>query len=541
MKRFTLGTRTRVTLLGILALMFAAGCGSSTESIRNFSYVKVVNLGPQINSPYDDYSPFVSYDGKLLLFTSKRPAPGGIDQQDDLWMAKRSRTGWSMAEYMSGSINTENDEGAPFIDVSGQVVYFVECDAEDAVGGCDIYKARFVNGRLEQVQNLGKPINSEYWDSQPFVSNDGQYFLFASDRPGGFGGTDLYVSKKLRNGRWGKPRNLGPVINSNGDEKSPFLSPDGTTLYFASDGHGGVGGMDLMIALRNTRSRVWKWNEPVNIGTPINSAADELFFSVSAEEDTIYLASSREGSLGGLDIFAAFPNPYKDTTRYQWFIVGRVGDSVTATPLPGAMVRIYNRDSGEDVELATDRTGSYRFRIRPGSRLKLTAQANGYATRTLEVNIPRDLRFREYRKNILLPPGGKVKSAAASDEVALDSTALFVVHFDFDKANIRSDAARVLDKVIAILKEEPETEVYLDAHTDDMGTELYNLRLSRKRGAAVVRYFAAHGINRSRCKVTAHGEVLPAIPNQTEEAREKNRRVEIRFRIHSSASERDMP
>jgi len=296
-----------------------------------------------------------------------------------------------------------------------------------------------------------------------------------------------------------------------------------------------------MIALRNTRSRVWKWNPPVNIGTPINSSADELFFSVSAEEDTIYLASSRKGTLGGLDIFAAFPNPYKDTTRYQWFIVGRVGDSATATPLPGATLHIYNYGSGEEVERVTDRMGSYRYRIRPGSRLKLTAKANGYETRTLSVKVPVNMRFREYRKNILLPSSGQSIPGSTTGETGLDSTALFVIHFDFDKAEIRSDAARVLDQVLAMLKEEPDAEVYLDAHTDDMGTELYNLRLSRKRGAAVVRYFAERGINRSRFRVTPHGEVMPVVPNETDEAREKNRRVEIRFLNASSASVRTRP
>ncbi len=529
MRLFSATFRSTVAVAGIMALGCTGGCGSSSETIKDFPQVQLENLGPEVNSPYDDYSPSVSYDGQVLLFTSKRPAPGSIDQGDDIWMARRSASGWIEAEYLSGSVNTENDEGAPFVDITELVVYFVECDAEDAVGGCDIYRARYVDGRLEQVQNLGKPINSEYWDSQPFISNDGQYFLFASDRPGGYGGTDLYVSKKLRNGRWGRPKNLGSVINSSGDEKSPFLSPDGTTLYFASDGHGGVGGMDLMIALRNTRSRVWKWNSPVNIGTPINSSADELFFSVSAEEDTIYLASSRTGTRGGLDIFAAFPNPYKDTTRYQWFIVGRVGDSATATPLPMATVRIHNQDSGENVELVTDRMGAYRFRIRPGNRLKITAQAKGYSAKTLVVNVPRNMRFREYRKNILLPSLGQSSSQIATVETSVDTTTSFVIHFDFDKADIRDDAVRVLDRVLAVLKEKPGAEVYLEAHTDDMGTELYNLRLSRKRGAAVVRYFAHRGINRSRFKVTAYGEVKPVAPNETEEERERNRRVEIRI------------
>ncbi|MFA6235042.1 MAG: hypothetical protein WC824_12790, partial [Bacteroidota bacterium] len=193
--------RTILLLAAVLALFTACG-GIAPELIIDHDGVVAENLGEAVNSPYDDYAMFLFQE--RLYFTTNRPTYEGYIQGDDFWFSDREGKGWSKALNYGGKINTQRDEGAPFIGGDGEFVYFVQCWTEDGLGDCDIYSARMdYNGKWQEISNLGDKINSKNWDSQPYISPDGEYLYFASDRSGGFGGTDIYRSKRLRSGRWG--------------------------------------------------------------------------------------------------------------------------------------------------------------------------------------------------------------------------------------------------------------------------------------------------------------------------------------------------
>lgn len=477
--------------------------------------VTVTNLGEGVNSPYDDYAPLVLSASHYLLFTSNRPTPQGEDHGDDFWSSERAHGPFMKAMNLE-KLNTDKDEGSACFSPDGSGVYFVQCWTEDGLGDADIYSASVVNGRWEKIKNLGRDINTKYWDSMPFISPDGSELYFSSDRPGGYGGTDIYVTK-LRNGGWSEPKNLGQEINTSDDEKSPILSPDGEQLYFSSNGRGGVGGFDIYVSKLVRK----KWTTPKNAGTPINSPADELYFSLSAQEDTIFISSRREGGYGGLDLWAADHNPFKDTTRYEFYVAGRVIDTLTTRGVSSATIIVGNKSLGETSTITSGANGQYRFKTNLGTNYIFQVTATGYHPNTLAVSIPKVLSYQEYRRNIPLTP--------IIVEKPETTVVPHIVYFDFDKSYIRTDAVVVLDSVIYRAQQYVKGEVYLDAHTDERGTEAYNIELSRKRGASVSKYLSDHGVQVEWISMTPHGESIPVDSNETDDGRQHNRRVEVRI------------
>lgn len=510
--------RSRNSILFFLVpLCFIAACTASRDTaIPSYPNVNVTNLGEGVNSKYDDYAPVLFSGSQKLLFTSNRSLPDGTPHGDDFWIAERLQSNWTNATNVL-EINSEKDEGGACISSDGKTAFFVECWTKDGFGDADIYSASIVEGKWEKIKNLGKGINTKYWDSMPFISADGSELYFASDRPGGYGGTDIYISKLLRSGAWGEPRNLGSDINTSDDEKSPILSPNGEMLYFASNGLGGVGGFDIYIS-KLVRNR---WSNPQNAGTPINSSADELYFSLSAEEDTIYISSSRSGGFGRFDLWMTDRNPFKDSARYEFYVTGRVIDSVTNRSVINATLHIDNKANGETFTLASGANGQYRFRTNLGVSYDLQATAKGYHETRTYFAVPKKLSYAEFRKNISINPIIVEKP---------ETTAVpFIMFFDFDQADIRDDAKPVLDRTVIEVKKYATCEILIDAHTDERGTEAYNIDLSRERGASVSEFLASHGIPVEWISITPHGEVLPIATNETDEGRQKNRRVEIRI------------
>ncbi len=508
----------RSLALFALPAMLIGACSSTHDiAVPNHPDVTVVNLGQAVNSDEDDYAPALTDASRTLIFTSNRRAPDGSRRGDDFWKATRQSTGWNNAAEIP-EINSDNDEGGAYITPDGATVYFVECWTKDGFGDADIYTAKIAGGKWEKIRNLGKTINTKYWESMPYLSPDGTELYFSSDRPGGYGGTDLYVSKLLRDGNWGPPKNLGPEINTAGDEKSPVVSPGGDRLYFSSNGHGGAGGMDIFVS-RFARN---KWSAPVNAGTPINSPGNDLYFVLSPEEDSLFISSDREGGMGRLDLWVADHNPFKDTTRYEFFVAGRVIDTVAERNVSGALLLCENLSTRESFRLTSGLSGNFRFKTRPGSEYAVKVSREGYHDASVTFKVPEFLSYSEYRRNIPVAPIVVAKPETAAAQ------AYSTVYFDFDKSEIRPDAAVVLDSLLGALKALPAFSLQLDAHTDDWGTEKYNWLLSRSRGASVSRYLSDRGVPVENIAVTPHGELQPASENADEAGRQKNRRVEIR-------------
>ena len=266
------------------------------EAMANPVPFTPVNMGPAINSPDDEYLPTLTADGRTLLFTRyNRPS-----MAEDFYYSRLIDGKWSKAVRMAEPLNSDDNEGAGCISQDGRILYFTACGRPDGAGRCDLYISYRKAGGWSQPQNLGPAVNTSGWESQPCLSIDGQTLYFVSDRKDGYGGMDIWRST-LVEGRWSKPVNMGPGINTKGDEKSPFISFDNQTLYFSSNGHVGMGGMDLFMCRRTGDST---WSEPQNLGYPINTRGDESSLIVSPDGRTAIFSSDQFGGQGGLDLYS---------------------------------------------------------------------------------------------------------------------------------------------------------------------------------------------------------------------------------------------
>lgn len=254
------------------------------------------NMGAGVNSPDDEYLPTLTADGKTLIFTRyNRPY-----MAEDFYQSRLAGSQWGKAVRMAQPLNSDENEGAGCISQDGRILYFTACNRPDGLGRCDLYISYRKNGGWSTPQNLGPGVNSKAWESQPCLSIDGQTLYFVSNRDGGYGGMDIYQTR-LVEGRWTAPENLGPTINTQGDEKSPFVSFDDEKLYFASDGHIGMGGLDLFVCTRNDGGG---WSTPENLGYPINTLGDESSLIVSPDGTTAIFSSDKFGGQGGLDLYS---------------------------------------------------------------------------------------------------------------------------------------------------------------------------------------------------------------------------------------------
>lgn len=286
------------------------------------------NMGDNVNSSDDEYLPTLTADGQTLIFTRYNRAT----MEEDFYSSRLVGGQWSRAVRMGEPLNSEMNEGAGCISQDGRILYFTACGRSDGEGRCDLYISYRKDGQWSRPQNLGPAVNTSGWESQPCLSIDGQTLYFVSDRPGGMGGMDIWKST-LTDGSWSKPTNMGPGINTPGDEKSPFISFDNQTIYFSSNGHVGMGGMDLFLCRRTNDTA---WGEPQNLGYPINTRGDESSLIVSPDGSTAIFSSDKYGGNGGLDLYCfALPEQVRATPiEYKEEITEvapelEVGESIT--------------------------------------------------------------------------------------------------------------------------------------------------------------------------------------------------------------------
>ncbi|MCX6296187.1 MAG: hypothetical protein NTX97_08980, partial [Bacteroidetes bacterium] len=283
-------------------------CNFAINAMRNPVPFEPKNMGPAINSPFDEYFPAITADEQTLLYTRNNRTEK-IAMQEDFLISKKINNEWQPSALIGNGINTGGNEGAPCLSADGQTLFFVACqDNEDGsyaggrkgYGSCDIFYSEKVGENWSKPYNMGNVINTNQYETQPSFSADGKSLYFVSARLGGFGETDIYVSTLNSNGSWSTPKNLGAQINTPGKEESVFIHPDGKTLYFGSNGHVGMGGLDLYVSRIDDKGQ---WGAPVNLGYPINTYGDENSMLVSASGNLAYMASNRAGGQGGLDLY----------------------------------------------------------------------------------------------------------------------------------------------------------------------------------------------------------------------------------------------
>ncbi|MBQ9418175.1 MAG: PD40 domain-containing protein [Bacteroidales bacterium] len=276
------------------------------QAVDNPVPFRPVNLGPNINTAADEYMPALTADYRTLVFTRRSPrnvyTQRGLPQEEDFYLSHYDtmELAWRPSTRMPEPLNSNGNEGAQTLSHDGRVVIFTACGRSKEPTGCDLYLSVLNGGKWSRPRNLGAPVNSVYWESFPSLSIDGQTLYFASNRPGGYGGTDIWCCT-LEEGRWGEPRNLGPTINTRGNETAPYIHFDNRTLYFASDGHLGMGGSDLFLVRRTSDTT---WGNPQNLGYPINTPGDENNLIVAPDGRTALFSSDRPDGYGQQDIYS---------------------------------------------------------------------------------------------------------------------------------------------------------------------------------------------------------------------------------------------
>lgn len=438
-----------------------------------------VNLGPQINSEMDEYLPTVTSDGLQLVYTRQIEV-----RNEDVMISRLKDNNWQKSKPFGKAINTKSSEGMAKFETHGKAFYFAGCMRSDTEGGCDIYKAILNEGDVTEVKRVEGFLNSEFWDSQPSITCDGKFMFFSSVRKDGFGGADLYVSELNPKGFWEKPKNLGAEINTPGDEEAPFISTDGSTLYFSSNGHKGQGEGDLFIS----RKTISGWSKPENLGYPINTSAKELGFYVQGDGKTAFLSSARPGGEGGLDIYV-FELPEQLRPHPTVHLEGFVKNAVTGEPIATDIV-IGNNE--EKVIMRSDQYGWF-FLCLPGNSayyFKIEEKDFEYYY-ALEQYSPQD-NVSALRKEILLVPITKKEVTKEKVVVRQKQIQFF---FDFDSYQLNDNVIVELNNLIAFLKNENTWQVEVVGYADSMGNAEYNKRLSEKRAGAIVDYLKREGIN----------------------------------------------
>ena len=458
----------------------------------------------EYNSAADDFCPAVTHNGATLYFTSDRSGEQRI-------YVCRSRAGQWLSPDRIRTLGDAKQIGCPTLTPDGQTMIFAAYQHEAGSNGrTDLYMSKRSEGYWGKGTNLGATVNSSAWDSQGSLSSDGRTLYFASDCPGGKGGTDLYRSRWLGD-RWSEPEPL-VELNTEYDEITPSIAPDDKTLYFASNRPGGNGGYDIYVA----RLQGNRFGQPQNLGQPINTAANDISYIALPNSTTAYFASDRSGGSGGYDIWRAVPNP--EMPEPVVTMHGIVRNSTTQIPI-GADIIITDLKTRQKVATfrSDDETGEYYVTLTAGRTYAVTAYHPDYLFYSEQIEVPTGERGRDLEKNIDLAP------------IAKENATRLLVFFDFDKADLKEESLPELDLAATFLREHPEVKVRIEGHTDDVGTDDYNLQLSRRRAEAVKKYLVSKGIDEKRITTVGYGKSQPKVKDTTPEARAQNRRVEMKI------------
>jgi outer membrane protein OmpA-like peptidoglycan-associated protein len=491
--------------------------------------LKAVNL-TGVNTGADEYFPTVSIDGTKMYFTGsgQENSRGG----EDIFYSEFVGGVWKPAINMGKPFSTKGDDAVNSISADGTMLVIFG-NYKGAFGGGDNFYVQKLPGGWSEIKPFPKPVNSEYWDCDGFLTADGKAFLFTSDRKGGVGefqkggrffhggyegNTDIYVSLKTDSG-WSQPINLGFTINTPYVERSPFLHPDGKTLYFSSDGHYGLGGLDVFKSVRKSDTSWTHWTQPVNLGKEINTGGYDIAYRISTDGKLAYFASNRPGGLGGYDLYAISLPSEVQPEKNVITIKGKVTDEDN-NPLD-ADIRWFDISSNENVgNLKSDpQTGDYIIALPVGKNYGYFAEKNGYYSVSKNVDLLRDPGIKEHTEDI------KLISAASLQGKPIK---LNNIYFDFDRYDLKPESFTELDRVFKFLTDNPEVRIEISAHTDAVGTDEYNLTLSQRRAESVVNYLIGKGMDAARLTARGYGKSMPVASNETEEGRALNRRVEMK-------------
>lgn len=474
----------------------------------NTTYVfNPVNAGDGVNTVNSEYFPSLTIDGKRLVFT--RRIDGGINE--DFFSSEMKNEEWIEAKPLPGAINTSLNEGGQQITQDGQWLVYTGCNFPDSYGSCDLYISYLTPNGWGGRENLGSSINTESWESTPCISPDKNELYFSSNRPGGFGGSDIYVSKRLANGKWASPENLGPVINTAGDESSPYLHADNETMYFSSSGLQGYGGTDIFV----TKKDLQGFSKPVNAGYPINTIDNEGSLVVGSGGVKAFYASDRADSKGGLDIYSFDLREDIRPSPTSW-VQGRIADTATGKGLM-ATIEVVDIKSGRVVFVTeSDQDGNYLATLPLGRNYAISINKKGYLFHSGNFMLSGNKVEAAFKVDVPLQP--IVKGA---------NIVLRNIFFPTAKYDLLPESIAELDKLVMLMRDNPSLKIEIRGHTDNVGKDNDNMMLSTSRAKSVVDYLVTKGISLNRLTFKGLGASTPVADNSTEEGRALNRRTEM--------------
>lgn len=467
------------------------------------------NMGDSINTADLEYYPSVTIDDKTLVFT--RRVRG---YNEDFFVSGRTANTWTKAKGMDGDINSNYNEGAQNISQDGEWLVFTGCNFPEGLGSCDLFLSTKNKTGWSTAENAGPPLNTEFWESSPCLSPDKRELYFSSNRPGGYGGKDIYVSRKLPNGRWGDPENLGEKINTVGDESCPFVHADNQTLYFTSNGLLGYGGDDLFLARKQADG---SWDKIENLGYPLNTTGSEGSLVIAADGKTAYYASDRADTRGGLDIYTFEMREDVRPNKTLW-VQGKVYDNKTKDGLPSA-VELIDISSGLLLsKVQTNESGNYLITLPLGKDYAFNVNRKGYLFYSKNFPFSKNVTDSTYIIDIGLQP---IETNA--------SVVLNNIFFDVNQFELKKESIAELDKVVQLMSDNPGIKILISGHTDNSGKATDNIKLSENRAKSVVTYLQSKGILSNRLQYKGFGSAKPIADNTTEEGKMQNRRTELQI------------
>ncbi len=500
--------------------------------VANPVAAKIVNIGPTINTAHIEHSPVISADESVLIFTSRRPgntgsAPDGSWHDEDLYISEQVAGKWSTPRNLGKGVNKPDHDASISLSPDGQRLFIYK----NPPGKGDIFECDLKGKEWTSPENIGMPISdSRSFESAITLSSDGKTAFFGTDREGGKGLRDIWMVKKDAAGKWGNPVNLPAPINSVYNEDSPFLHPNGKTLYFSSDGTNSIGGYDIF---KTEIKADGTWSIPENLGYPINTGDHDIYFVLSADGRHGYYSSAKEGGYGHEDIYqinmpqAPVVVAKKDTTVSVPVIVqnpltilkGTITDEVTKDPV-GAAIKVIDDEKNEVIAefKSNSSTGKYLISLPSGRNYGIRVESPDYLFHSEHFDIPKTTDYQEIVKDI------QMKKMKVGTSIVLKN-----IFFDYNDATLRKESEAELARLLELLLEYPTLEIEIGGHTDADGSNDYNQKLSERRARAVVDYLVQKGTAMARLVAKGYGESQPMDTNDTDEGKQNNRRTEFKI------------
>ena len=513
-------------------------CTTAKEMVANPERIFVDNMGNVVNSAYPDYRPLVVPEENMILFTSSRENTTGGKRDDDsyyfedIYVTYYEDGKWLLPDNIY-ALNSNNHDATAGISSDGTILYVYKSS-----GGNNLYESKVRDNTYTMPERLSNNINSGLKQASASLTFDKTTLYFTGLREEGYGGQDIYYSRKDAKGRWQQPVNIGATINTLFDEEGVFITPDDKTLYFSSKGHNSMGGYDIF----KSEYKDGKWSNPINLGYPINTPDDDVFFTIAASGQRGYYSSRKKDGYGGQDLYiitflgaakpmvinseeaelaykvAAFAPRPDLKIEQNTILIGVILDAETLEPLQ-ATIEIIDNTKSELMAIfeSNSTTGAYLLSLKPGMNYGISVNKKGYLFHSENFDIPENAIAKKIKKDILL------KKVEVGSKIVLNN-----IFFDFNKSTLRPESVAELDRLYKLLNEMPTLKIEISGHTDNIGSATYNQKLSENRAKAVVNYLTKKGINKNSLIFKGYGFTQPIATNKNAKGRQLNRRTEFK-------------